>query len=123
MSETRLSQEIRLGIADQTNATMFRNNTGRLQNNRGEWVNYGLFTGSSDLIGWTTITVRPDMVGQQIAVFTAIEVKTPTGKVSREQANFIARVAESGGLAGIARSVEDAKAIILNSNFRESPRP
>jgi hypothetical protein len=32
--------------------------------------------GMSDLIGWTKIQVTPDMVGKEIAMFTAVEVKT-----------------------------------------------
>ena len=122
MSETRLTQEIRLGISDLSNVRIFRNNTGRLQNKSGEWVDYGLVVGSSDLIGWTSVTVTPDMVGQKLALFTAIEVKTATGRVRKEQTNFIDRVREAGGLAGIARTVEEARAIILNSNIRDLPR-
>ena len=41
-------------------------------------IKYGLCNGSSDLIGWTPITITPDMIGKKIAVFTAIEVKKKT---------------------------------------------
>jgi hypothetical protein len=44
-----------------------------------------LCKGSADLIGYRTITITPDMVGQQVAVFTSIEVKTPTGRIRPEQ--------------------------------------
>ena len=120
MSEARLTQEIRLGISELSNVRIFRNNTGRLQNSSGEWVDYGLVQGSSDLIGWTTVTVTPDMVGRKLALFTAIEVKTKTGRVSESQTNFINRVREAGGLAGVARSVEDARKI-LNDSIRDLP--
>lgn len=40
----------------------------------------------------------------------AIEVKTPTGRVSPEQKTFIEQVNKRGGLAFVARSVEDVKA-------------
>jgi hypothetical protein len=46
-----------------------------------------------------------------LAVFLAIEVKGEKGKATDQQRNFIARVRSDGGLAGVARSVEDAKAI------------
>ena len=71
-------------------------------------VRYGLQPGSSDLIGWRTVTITPDMVGQRIAVFTSIEVKTPTGRVKPEQQQWLDAVQAAGGIAGVARSVEDA---------------
>jgi hypothetical protein len=52
------------------------------------------------------------MVGQKLAVFLAIEVKGERGKATDAQRNFIDRVRADGGLAGVARSVEDALAII-----------
>lgn len=74
----------------------------------------GLTKGSSDLIGWTTREITPDMVGQKVAVFTAIEVKTEKGRATAEQLNFIAQVRKSGGIAGIARSPEEARNLIEN---------
>jgi hypothetical protein len=87
---------------------LYRNNCGVLQDRRGVPVRYGLQPGSSDLIGWTIRTVTPDMVGQQVAVFTSIEVKTPTGRVKPEQQQWLDAVQAAGGIAGVARSVEDA---------------
>lgn len=72
----------------------------------------GLPPGFSDLFGWTSITVTPDMVGKRLAVFAAVEVKTPSGRVRDNQSAFLRAVAESGGRAGVARSPEDALAII-----------
>lgn len=63
----------------------------------------GLPKGFSDLFGFRKSDGR--------AVF--IEVKTPTGKPSKEQLNFINKMRLYGALAGIARSVEDARNIIL----------
>ena len=57
--------------------------------------------GVSDLIGWT-----------EGGRFVAIEVKAPRGRLTDEQAAFIELVRRSGGLAGVARSVDDARAII-----------
>jgi hypothetical protein len=45
------------------------------------------------------------MVGQQLAVFTSIEVKTPTGRLAPLQANWLDAVQNAGGIAGVARSV------------------
>jgi hypothetical protein len=91
---------------------VFRNNTGTLRDANGRPVQFGLCKGSADLIGWRTVTITPEMVGQRIAVFTSIEVKTPTGRVQPEQKQWLEAVQAAGGIAGIARSVEDAKALL-----------
>lgn len=68
--------------------------------------------GASDLIGFTPVIITQEMVGQKIAVFTAIEVKTDTGVVSPDQEKFIRVVLENGGYSGVARNSEMAKKII-----------
>ena len=81
-------------------------------------VVFGLCEGSSDLIGWRSITITEDMVGQRIAQFVAIEVKNEAGKLRKTQAAFLNTVAEAGGRAGVARSVTDAVHILAGaSNF------
>ena len=75
-------------------------------------MQFGLCKGSSDLIGLRTITIGPEHVGQTMAVFAAVEVKSATGRATPEQAAFIEAVQAMGGLAGIARSVDDAAAIL-----------
>jgi hypothetical protein len=52
------------------------------------------------------------MVGQQLAVFTSIEVKTPNGRIRPEQHAWQRTVSNAGGIAGIARSVRDANEIV-----------
>jgi hypothetical protein len=52
------------------------------------------------------------MVGQQVAVFLSIEVKTPTGRIRPEQQAWLDAVQAAGGIAGVARSVEDALRIM-----------
>ena len=106
-SEQSIQQHIRLTCS--TGATrLFRNNTGTLRDQHGRPVSFGLAKGSADLIGWRTVTITPEMVGQQVAVFTSIEVKTPTGRVKPEQQQWLDAVQAAGGIAGVARSVEDA---------------
>jgi hypothetical protein len=112
-AETDLQQHIRLALGTRPDLRLFRNQVGQLPDPRtGRPVQFGLARGSADLIGWRTVTITPDMVGQQIAVFTSIEVKTPTGRVRPEQQAWLAAVQGSGGIAGIARSVADASQII-----------
>jgi hypothetical protein len=51
------------------------------------------------------------MIGQKIAIFTALEVKNLSGKSTKEQINFIKQVRKSGGIGDILRWVdEDFKA-------------
>lgn len=80
----------------------------------GRPLHAGLCEGSSDLIGWTERIVTPDMVGKKVAIFTAVEVKTPNGRASTEQLNFIERIRQAGGISGIARSPEEAQNLIRN---------
>jgi hypothetical protein len=110
-SESAIMAEIRLALAE-CGLLMFRNNTGRLKNDKGQLVQFGLAVGSSDLIGLTPVVITPELVGRTLAVFTAIEVKNERGKPTDAQERFIGRIIELGGIAGVARSVDDAMAVI-----------
>jgi hypothetical protein len=92
---------------------LFRNNTGALKDESGRLVRFGLAPGSSDLIGWRTVEVTEDMVGSSIAVFTAIEVKD-RGRPTPQQLNFLEAVTNAGGIAGVARSIEEAHRILFD---------
>lgn len=72
----------------------------------------GLPPGFSDLVGWYTVTVTEEMVGREVAIFTAIECKSPTGKPSTQQLAFLSAVRKAGGIAGIVRSAADAVALL-----------
>ena len=111
-SEQTIQQNIRLALGTRPDLRLFRNNTGTLKDQHGRPVQFGLCKGSADLIGWRTVTITPDMVGQQVAVFTSIEVKTPTGKLRPEQQQWLNVVQANGGIAGVARSVMDALQIL-----------
>jgi hypothetical protein len=97
-------------------------------------VRYGLCPGSSDIIGYKAEDVcLPNgdaFVPTRLASFVAIEVKDakwreprhpgPRGSKSawekylawEAQRDFLAQVREAGGLAGVARSVEDVLRIL-----------
>jgi hypothetical protein len=45
-------------------------------------------------------------------IFFAIEVKSHNGRVTVDQNNFILKVLEGGGYAGIARSIDDVNKIL-----------
>lgn len=108
---------------------LFRNNTGRgwtgsrcihikepttVTLNKGDMVIHkvrpfssGWPTGSSDLIGWTRVNITNDLVGRDVAVFTAVEAKTPNVTATREQLNFCKTVNDHGGIGVVARSLTD----------------
>ena len=110
-SEQHIQQRIRLACS-RGPTRLWRNNTGRLRDERGQLVTFGLCPGSADLIGYRTVVVTPDMVGQRLAVFAAVEVKAPKGRPTPEQAAFLEHIRDAGGIAGIARSVDDAESLL-----------
>jgi hypothetical protein len=111
VTEQQIQQHIRLTCST-GNTRLFRNNTGTLRDQHGRPVSFGLCKGSADLIGWRTVTITPEMVGQQLAVFTSIEVKAASGRLRPEQRQWLDAVQAAGGVAGVARSVDDAKALL-----------
>lgn len=72
-------------------------------------IKYGLFPGSSDLIGWE-FAEYIDASGEPVTVpiFCAIEVKT-TGykRINEEQQNWLNAIARMGGRAYVARESAD----------------
>lgn len=114
MDEKNLLNKLMLTAPD--NEILFRNNVGT------GWVgevvkkgqdfivlrdprvlHAGLCVGSSDLIGWRSVEITPEMVGKKVAVFVAIEAKTGKVRVTPDQENFIARVKDAGGIGEIIR--------------------
>ena len=75
-------------------------------------VVYGLFVGSSDLIGWTETTITPDMVGKKVAVFTSLEVKRPKKRPTKEQEDWLWAVRKAGGIAHRVDNAEQAIDVI-----------
>ena len=49
--------------------------------------------------------------GSKVAIFSAIEVKDK-GKTTVDQKNFLNIINNSGGYAGVARNINDAKQIL-----------
>ncbi len=88
-------------------ARLYRNNVGTLRDRFGHYVTYGLCVGSSDLIGYTKRVIQPQDVGRTVAVFTAIEAKSASGRASDRQVAFVERVRADGGIAQIVRSVQE----------------
>lgn len=123
MSEARVQSEVLRAIGALPNVRVFRNQVGfgwvgRVafqDRTRGivnlvhaQPVTMGLATGSSDLVGWRRRIITPDMVGQEIAQFICVEVKTPKGAVREAQQHWREVVNRWGGLALVVRSADEA---------------
>jgi hypothetical protein len=123
-SESEIQQLIQLE-APKLGVTLLRNNSGSFLDKSNRLVRYGLgFTSpnqpfkSSDLIGWTEVLITSEMIGQRLAVFTAIEVKRQSWKPTKDereakQNNFIQWVRSRGGYAAMVNSVDEFKKIFL----------
>lgn len=117
MSEQRIQQEIRLALG-RGDVRLWRNNVGSLRDQSGRMVRFGLAPGSADLIGCRRMVIGDHHVGQEVAVFCAIEVKAAGGRASPEQLAFIDVVRQLGGLSGVARSVDDATTILYPPSWQ-----
>lgn len=107
MSETDLQNQIRIALS-KLGARIFRNQVGFYRLQDGRALRSGLCPGSSDLIGWRSIRVTPQMVGHHIAVFVAVEVKLPGQRPTPEQQQFLHAVERAGGIAVVATSTDEA---------------
>lgn len=121
MSESAVTSKIRLAAA-QLNTPLWRNNCGGFYDERGRFVRYGLGSeaklASSDFIGIRPVLITPEMVGQVLGVFTAVEMKAENWHFNKndkhllQQKHFIDTVQQYGGMAGFATSVNDFYRII-----------
>lgn len=73
----------------------------------GHMVSVG-FTGLSDTLGGSPMTITVEDVGRTVMVLTAVEVKAGKDQLRPGQPEFLAAVKKMGGRAGVARSPEDA---------------
>lgn len=111
--ETALQRQIMVALSE-VGCTVWRSNTGQAYAGRvvhssggivtlanASPITFGLCVGASDIIG-----IMPD------GRFLAIEVKTPRGRTTPEQDRFLFHIQLMGGVAGVARSVDDALALV-----------
>lgn len=102
VSETNLLFAIRDALLATRKVILWRNNTGKLADRNGRWITYGLGVGGADLVGLVKGSGR----------FFAIEVKAEHGELSPEQKAWLDVVERFGGVAGVARSVDEAMSIL-----------
>lgn len=82
-------------------AVMFRMNVGAIQTKNG-YFRTGVPVGFSDLFGFRRTDGK--------AIF--LEVKTPKGRVSKKQEEFLNAMKTYGAIAGVVRSTDDAIKLI-----------
>lgn len=112
--ESNIANSFRIAAA-KVGMTLFKNTRGMFRTIDGSRiVKAGLLAdGASDLIGFKRIKVTPSMVGMELAIFCAAEVKTATGAVRPEQKSFIEFIRSSGGIGAVVRCDEDIQKMEL----------
>ena len=116
--ETKIQRLIQLELS-KAGHTFWRNETGyfwagKVIHREGNTVTLadarmvpcGLAVGSHDLIG----------IQKGTGLFSSVEVKTPQGRPTKEQLTFRDHVLSCGGIAGIARSPEEALQLLSVSS-------
>lgn len=118
-SERSVQEQIQIA-ASKHGHRLWRNNSGAFKDESGRWVYFGLGNvskkhnaeiKSSDLIGFTMVKITKQMVGMELPIFTATEVKESKWtfkETAREiaQDKFLNIVKVKNGIASFANSVE-----------------
>jgi hypothetical protein len=123
MSERRVIAEILLACSRGA-SRLFRINagrgwTGRVVRHTKDEITladprpfHGAPKGFPDIIGWQTIEITADMVGQRVAVAVALEAKSAGGRATPEQRRFIEIADAAGARAAVVRSAAEAVAVL-----------
>lgn len=102
MSESEIQAAIRAALGRLPDVCLWRNHVGQFTDAGERTHRFGLAVGSADLIGVLAPSGR----------LIALECKSPTGRLRREQRSWLAVVRKFGGFACVVRSVEEALAAI-----------
>lgn len=100
-SETSIQNSIRISLS-QKGCIVHRANVGLFYTPDGRMIHIGE-AGHSDLYGH-----RP-----KDGKAFYIETKTPIGRLTDEQKRFLRAMQESGAIAGVARTIDDANQIVF----------
>ena len=103
--ETKIQNRIMMDMSEK-GYLVWRNQVGLFKTIDGRTVNIGI-KGSSDLMAIKPTVITPEMVGQTLAVFVAVEVKTATGQQSEPQKKWQKAVEKLGVKYILARSEDD----------------
>ena len=125
--ETNISTLMRIELSRHFRGAivLFRNNVGRFWSGRITSQKNGITTlqnarlvvcgfgeGSSDQIGFSSIQITQEMVGKNIAIFTAIEIKSKSVRVTDEQLKFLKFIESKGGIALVYRDGQNIVELI-----------
>lgn len=99
-SEAKIQAEILLA-APRFGVRLWRFQTGNYQLPDGRWVSSG-FPGAADLWGIRIADGK----------FVAVEVKTKSGRVQKNQELFLQAIRQYNGIAGVCRSVAEFEALV-----------
>ena len=102
--EAALMQGVMLALGCEHDLTLWRNNVGVAEWRNGARTRYGLAPGSADLIG----VLAPGR-------FFALELKSAKGRLTADQAHWLAHVRKRGGFAAVVRSTDDARAALARA--------
>lgn len=127
-AENQIQRDILLALGSRDDVGIFRNFVGegwvcpakltrRLHDGsvlllKPRHVTFGLAVGSHDLIGWHSRVITEADLGRRFAQFMSQEVKTPTGRATKEQLAWAEGVRAAGGIAAIVRSPDEALATL-----------
>ena len=126
MREAAVQSATQIAVA-RTGSLIWRNNSGACEDKNGRIIRYGLghtsaqqvrSWASSDLIGIVPVTITPEMVGQTLGVFLALEVKkpgwhlTPGDQRAMAQLKFLELVRSVGGIASFVTDPAQVSGII-----------
>ena len=100
MTEQDIQNQIRMALSPI--AVVFRVNTGTVKTIDGRYFKTGVPKGYSDLSGFRKSDGK----------MFFIEVKTPTGRASKDQLHFLEQMDRYPVITGIARSADEALEII-----------
>ena len=126
--EHDIQNAIRLHVSQHGLATLFRGNVGQAYTGNPADITKkpdgtviiknarpfksGLPMGWPDLFGFRLTEITPEMVGKELPVFCAIEVKRPGKHPTEVQENCLGYLKNNSCLAGVATSTEDAERIL-----------
>lgn len=111
-SESSILRAVRVRVG-KLKCVLLRFQVGTFFSPKGDIVRIGE-KGVSDLLGIVPHVVTQEDVGKTVGIFVALETKTATGRIRKEQAPFLRMVNSLGGIGAVVRSAEDAEDVVKN---------
>ena len=69
-------------------------------------------SGVPDILACVPCIITADMVGARVGLFVAMEMKSLVGEATDLQAYHLDCIGRAGGVGGVVRGVDDAKALL-----------